>query len=97
VSALAPRWRWQDAAACRGRDVVLFYGYEGERGPEKAAREVRAKAVCASCPVAAECLAHATAHREHGIWAGETEDERAARKRRESRARQAGQGREMVA
>jgi len=30
-----PNWGWQDAAACRGTDVVLFFGPDGERQPER--------------------------------------------------------------
>ena len=48
-----PSWAWQDAAACRGKDIVLFFGPDGERQPEREVRERRAKAVCASCPVQA--------------------------------------------
>ena len=46
-----PNWGWQDAAACRGTDVVLFFGPDGERQPEREIRERKAKAMCASCPV----------------------------------------------
>ena len=45
-----PNWGWQDEAACRGRDVVLFFGPDGERQPEREIRERKAKAVCASLP-----------------------------------------------
>ena len=36
-AALRPRpsWGWQDAAACRGEDLVLFFGPDGERQPER--------------------------------------------------------------
>ena len=49
-----PNWGWQDEAACRGEDVVLFFGPDGERQPERDIRERKAKAICASCPVRAE-------------------------------------------
>src|SRR6185437_17150757 len=26
-----PSWAWQDAGACRGKDIVLFFGPDGER------------------------------------------------------------------
>ena len=45
-----PNWGWQDAAACRGTDVVLFFGPDGERQPERDIRERKAKALCASLP-----------------------------------------------
>ena len=31
-----PNWGWQDEAACRGKEVVLFFGPDGERQPEGA-------------------------------------------------------------
>lgn len=44
---------------------------------ERAARIREAKAVCATCPVRAECLAAATDD-DHGVWGGMTLAERAA-------------------
>ena len=58
-----PSWGWQDEAACRGREVVLFFGPDGERQPEREIRERKAKAVCAGCPVRAECLTYAVSGR----------------------------------
>jgi WhiB family redox-sensing transcriptional regulator len=55
----------------------MFFHPDGERGPRRRAREIAAKAVCASCPVLAQCRAHALAAQEpYGIWGGLTEDER---------------------
>ncbi|GGS91404.1 hypothetical protein GCM10010270_74430 [Streptomyces violaceus] len=46
-----------------------------------------AKAICTSCPVRTECLAHALEHRtEHGIWGGMTERERRALLQRRPRS-----------
>src|SRR6185437_12779087 len=59
-----PNWGWQDAAACRGTDVVLFFGPDGERQPERDIRERKAKALCASCPVRNECLDYAISRPE---------------------------------
>jgi len=44
-SAVLPRpnWGWQDAAACRGEDLLLFFGPDGERQPEREIRERKAK------------------------------------------------------
>jgi WhiB family transcriptional regulator, redox-sensing transcriptional regulator len=69
---------WQSAAACRGPEAVLFFPpAAGEQRPEREAREGRAKAICASCRVNAECLAYALHIREpHGIWGGLNEMER---------------------
>jgi len=74
-----PNWGWQDAAACRGKEVVLFFGPDGERQPEREIRERKAKAVCAACPVRAECLTYAVSRPEkYGTWGGLNEDERAS-------------------
>ena len=61
-----PQWRSQ--AACRGLDPELFFPKRGERVGA-------AKAVCARCPVCAECLELGL--EEHlGVWGGTTEYER---------------------
>src|SRR5919199_1558848 len=70
-------WDWQMRASCAGLGTEAFYHPDGERGPDRAARERAAKAVCARCPVIKECAAHALAVREpYGVWGGVTEDER---------------------
>lgn len=76
----APRegdWDWQVAAACRGHDTASFYHPENERGPSRVRREMQAKAVCATCPVVADCLHWALAAREpYGVWGGLSAEER---------------------
>jgi WhiB family transcriptional regulator, redox-sensing transcriptional regulator len=87
-ATLAPRpnWAWQDQAACRGKEVVLFFGPDGERQPERDIRERKAKAVCAACPVRAECLSYAVARPEkYGTWGGLNEEERSSERRRRMR------------
>jgi len=78
----APRqgdWDWQAKAACRGLDTSNFYHPENERGPSRARRERQAKAVCANCPVVANCLRWALAAREpYGVWGGKSAEEREA-------------------
>lgn len=70
-------WDWQVAASCRGSDTANFYHPENERGPSRARRETHAKAVCATCPVIANCLRWALAAREpYGVWGGLSVDER---------------------
>ena len=55
----------------------LFFHPEGERGPSRARRDQAAKAVCATCPVLAQCAAHALAAREpYGVWGGLSEQDR---------------------
>lgn len=65
---------WRVKAACRAADPTLFYtAADGQRFPAKfvrdwspvARRVAAAKAVCARCPVIAECL----------VWALEVDDE----------------------
>ncbi|AVT35005.1 MULTISPECIES: WhiB family transcriptional regulator [unclassified Plantactinospora] len=70
-------WEWQRLGACRGRDSAQFFHPEGERGSSRNRREASAKAVCVTCPVRAECAAHALAVREpYGVWGGFSESER---------------------
>ena len=77
---------WQDRALCGGMDASLFFGPDGEPRPEREAREAKAKAVCASCPVRAQCLDYALWKPvKHGIWGGLNEEERARERRRRTR------------
>lgn len=75
---VAEMWSWQALAACRGMDSSFFFHPEGERGPARTDRENRAKAICRTCPVIADCRRHALAVQEpYGIWGGLSERERA--------------------
>lgn len=70
-------WEWQLRARCAGIGTEHFFHPDGERGARRAGREAAAKAVCADCPVIAECAAHALAVREpYGVWGGLSEDDR---------------------
>lgn len=60
---------WYQQAACRGA-THLFYP---ERG--STADADRARAICATCPVADPCRA-AGVFEEHGMWAGQSPNER---------------------
>ncbi|MFC4006558.1 WhiB family transcriptional regulator [Nonomuraea purpurea] len=81
-----PEWSWQDDAQCRGEDLVLFFGPDGERQPERDIRERKAKAVCSQCLVRIECLNYALSQPEkYGTWGGLNEDERASERRRRMR------------
>jgi WhiB family transcriptional regulator, redox-sensing transcriptional regulator len=76
---VADLWEWQYQGACRRVDPAVFFHPEGERGPARRRRDDAAKAVCASCPVLAQCRQHALTVREpYGVWGGMTEDEREA-------------------
>jgi len=71
VAAVEPR-DWRTRAACRDVDPELFFG-------DPTAQEA-AVAVCAGCPVVAECRAWADQRGiVDGTWAGETEGQRCAR------------------
>ena len=73
-------WQWQLHAECRGMDSAVFFSPDTERGPRRRRREAAAKAVCAQCPVIAECRTHALQVQEpYGIWGGLTEIERTGR------------------
>ena len=65
------------SGACRAADPRTFFHPEGERGPARRDRDAAAKAVCAACPVLAECARHALAVREpYGVWGGLSESDR---------------------
>lgn len=73
-----PAW-WADGL-CAQVDPGLFF-------PDKGGSTREAKAVCAACPVRAECLEYALAHDERfGIWGGTSERERRRLKRGAQRA-----------
>jgi len=77
---------WRERASCLHEDPELFFPI-GTTGPAVAQMQ-EAKAVCQQCPVAAQCLAWALeAGVEHGVWGGQTEEERRALRRRRTRAR----------
>jgi WhiB family redox-sensing transcriptional regulator len=68
---------WQSRAVCGGACTWLFFGPDGETGPERKIREAKAKAICESCPVRVECLDYALErHVRCGMWGGLNETER---------------------
>lgn len=69
-------WAWTAVAACRGMDPATFF-------PRRGAPTREAKAVCARCPVKAECLRSSLEEGERfGIWGGFSERERRRLRRR---------------
>jgi WhiB family transcriptional regulator, redox-sensing transcriptional regulator len=85
-NALSSVW---EQAACRSADPDLFFPMAG---PRAGLTEIRAKAVCARCPVREPCLDYAIeTGQPHGVWGGTTVDERhtLAARRRRHRTRQA--------
>jgi WhiB family redox-sensing transcriptional regulator len=74
---IADIWDWQRLGLCRGRDSSQFFHPDGERGSSRSRREAAAKAVCQTCPVRAQCAAHALSVREpYGVWGGFSEADR---------------------
>ena len=70
---------WREAAACISvsEDVSFF------PDPEDVGAISKAKAVCATCPVSAECLTWAVeTNQSEGVWGGHTARERRAIRRR---------------
>ena len=77
---------WRRDAACAVTDPELFFA-----GDEDSV--VRAKQVCADCPVRRECLETALAVNEmHGVWGGMAEGERRRLIRTRRRQRNARRG-----
>jgi len=84
--ALAADGGWRSVAACQCADPDLFFPVSAFG---KSLQQVtQAKAICADCPVRAECLAFALRTKQvHGVWGGMTEEERhLARSRRQPSA-----------
>lgn len=69
---------WMEEAACRNHPDPDAFFRELPRNPslERHAEYRATIAICASCPVTANCLAYALEYRCEGIWAGTTEHER---------------------
>jgi len=85
-----PDTTWQDAAACGGADTDLFF-------PERGADPRPAQAVCATCPVAQQCLGHAlTVGEDFGIWGGKTARDRRSILQARSGAHQTGLARALT-
>lgn len=63
---------WIDNVACKPEQMELFFS-------ELKSKVAKAKAICASCPVAKECLEFAqSTDVEFGTFGGYTADERKA-------------------
>jgi WhiB family transcriptional regulator, redox-sensing transcriptional regulator len=83
---------WLPAAACIGEDPDLFFPI-GSSEPA-AQQAARAKAVCRSCTVRAECLEWSLAtYQDAGVWGGLDEEER--REIRRARRRSVASAREL--
>src|SRR6185295_19090828 len=66
----APDTDFFEDAACQGADTSVFFAVSDTYADE-------AKAICATCPVAEQCLEYAIAtHQADGVWGGLTALER---------------------
>ena len=71
---------WRSLGACLSADPDLFFPISPDSASQR--EEARAKAVCATCGVRAECLAFAMKTRQvHGVWGGLGEAELARLRR----------------
>src|SRR4051794_38950728 len=86
----APETEFFEDAACNGADTAVFFPVSDSFADE-------AKSICATCPVAEQCLEYAIeTHQPDGVWGGLTaiERHRLVRRRqrlaREERERESG-------
>lgn len=68
---------WTADAMCIGK-TEHFFARPGERDGRRRRREALAISYCNVCPVKATCLLAGRLGREHGIWGGENDEQRAA-------------------
>lgn len=66
--------RWQADAACRSADPALFF--PNTRPGDTTHIPATVRAMCGRCDVRDDCLAHAIANNEQGIWAATTDNDR---------------------
>jgi WhiB family transcriptional regulator, redox-sensing transcriptional regulator len=79
---------WHDRARCRGEDLTLFFGVDGERRPERELREHHAKQICGDCFFQTRCLDQ-NIDEKNGVFGGTTAEERKAERRRRQRRKRA--------
>jgi WhiB family redox-sensing transcriptional regulator len=71
---------WRGDGACVRVDPDLFFPISSTR--RALGQIAKAKAICAVCPVRQPCLEFALEHDlAHGIWGGNTPEERQTRRR----------------
>lgn len=76
-------WMFEGACVDHSRPDIFFPARETDRKGRPARKVLEAKAVCATCPVTAQCLEFALASGSLGIWGGLTESERGELRRRD--------------
>jgi len=76
LTTTAEDTEWQNSAACRGHSDPDIW-YSNSQGDRKIAKQF-----CSRCPVVTECLEYALKYRDPwGLWGGQGQVERKARKR----------------
>ena len=81
MTAATNPWSWRDSAACLDHHPEVFYPVSTKT--TKGRQQIyEARRICRGCPVQAECLEAAD---DWGLWAGTTEEERRALRRRQGR------------
>lgn len=75
--AIAGTREWAADGLCLGK-ADLFFAPPGERRTRRTRREALARSYCENCHVMLACRSWARENREHGFWAGESEEHRAA-------------------
>jgi WhiB family redox-sensing transcriptional regulator len=78
LEARADQAEWRHRRACKGKPSWMFFPARGDSKTLDAA-----KAVCATCPVSAQCLA-ANLGQKVGVWGGTSENERRALRKQEA-------------
>jgi WhiB family transcriptional regulator, redox-sensing transcriptional regulator len=71
---------WMADGKCRDYPAATFF-------PQDGVGVIRAQRICATCPVAGQCLEYALVnHVDHGVWGGKSERERRRLQRARRRA-----------
>lgn len=60
---------WKELAKCTPTDTHLFFSSDPKE-------QKKAKTICQTCPVKAQCLNHAIVTNQHGIWGTTTDTQR---------------------
>lgn len=77
INLPTPPYDWVSEARCAGK-TDLFFAPPGERSGRRRRREALALSYCEQCPSREPCRTVGRLWHEHGIWGGETDEERAA-------------------
>lgn len=76
-ASIMDRAEWTQRAACRDLDIALFFPKRNDNKDRGDNYAPEARAACAGCPVAAECLMYALNNNErHGLWGGKSPKQR---------------------